>query len=378
MKICVFTKSWREGAGWYAQGLAQGLAAAGAQVLFIAPPASPPEREPDAPSVIRIFTARERTDNASRPARALASLRRVGLGLWALARARLNCRRFVFTTPEPLAITVLVMLGLRFSGAEITFVVHDPLPHTWALPRRLRWLERAGHGLSYRLANRLVTLTQAGRAQLIEAFAIAPGRVHVIPHGAFSFSTVPPPIAGAFGLLAFGTIRRNKRLLETIAAVQAFGDTQDRVRLIIAGAPDPREPGYWRECEALIAASPAQFQCEIGFVSELRLAQLTAEADAFVLPYADFASQSGVAVLAALNGRAVLATRAAGGELFALGMAGVEIGEPVSPASIAAALAQWRAIPPQDWARRCSEARAALQARLAWPRIGCDFLEVLQ
>jgi glycogen synthase len=375
MKLCVFSKSWREGAGWYAQGLAQGLAEAGADLVFIAPPASPEEREPNARSILRLRTARERVDGAGRLTRALASLQRIGLGLWALARARRRCRQFIFTTPEPLPITLLAMLALRFCGADITFVVHDPHPHSWALPKPLRFVERALHGFSYRLANRLVSLTQAGRAELIAAFAIAPKRVHVIPHGAFSLPVLTPSPTGQSVLLAFGAIRRNKRLLETIEAVSAFGGD---VRLIIAGAPDPRESAYWRACEALIARNPGHFQCEIGFVSEPRLAELTAKADAFVLPYEDFASQSGVAVLAALNGRPVLASAAAAGALFELGMAGVDIAGPISAATITEALHQWRAISPTEWARRCDIARARLEARLAWPRIGQDFLAILQ
>lgn len=375
MKLCVFSKSWREGAGWYAQGLAQGLAEAGADLVFIAPPASPEDREPSAPSILRLRTARERVDGAGRPARVLASLRRIGLGLWALARARRQCRQFIFTTPEPLPITLLAMLALRISGARITFVVHDPHPHSWALPKFLRFFERALHGASYRLANHLVSLTQAGRAELIAAFAAPPARVHVIPHGAFSLPALPPPPTGHGVLLAFGAIRRNKRLLETIEAVSAF---DGGIRLIIAGAPDPREPAYWRACEALIARNPGQFQCEIGFVSEPRLAQLTAEADAFVLPYEDFASQSGVAVLAALNGRPVLASAAAAGALFKLGMAGVDIAGPVSAATITEAVHQWRAILPAEWAQRCDIARRRLAARLAWSRIGQDFLAILQ
>lgn len=378
MKLCVFTKSWREGAGWYAQSLAQGLAVAGASVIFIAPPASPPEREPDAASVRRVFTARERVDGAGRFARALASLRRIGSGLVALARARLACRHFIFTTPEPLMMTLATMAALRLSGATISFVVHDPTPHTWALPPSLRGLEHAGHAWSYRLANRLVTLTRAGRERVIQEFSIAPRRVHVIPHGAFSLAEPPPPPSGQSVLLAFGAIRRNKMVLEAIQAVKAAGTAGETIRLIIAGAPDPREPGYWQECAREIGADDANFQLEIGFVSEPRLAQLTAEADAFLLPYENFASQSGVAVLAALNGRPALATAAASGELFTLGMAGIEIAVPVNAASIAAALAQWRAITPAAWARRCAEAREALQARLAWPRIGQDFLEILQ
>ena len=375
MKLCLFSKSWREGAGWYAQGLAQGLAEAGADLVFIAPPASPDDREPSAPSILRLRTARERVDKAGRLTRALASAKRIGLGLIALARARQQCRNYIFTTPEPLPITLLAMLALRLSGARITFVVHDPHPHSWALPRSMRFLERALHGFSYRLANQLVSLTQAGRAELIAAFAIAPRRVFVIPHGAFSLPVLPPPPTGQSVLLAFGAIRRNKRLLEAIEAVAAFGGD---MRLIIAGAPDPREPAYWRACEAAIARNPGQFRCEIGFVSEPRLAQLTAEADAFLLPYEDFASQSGVAVLAALNGRPVLASAAAAGALFDLGMAGVEIAGPVSAATITQALHQWQAISSSEWAWRCELSRTQLQARLAWPRIGQDFLAMLQ
>jgi len=379
--VCLFTKVWREGTGWYAQALAQGLAEAGANVIFIAPAADPPEREPSHPRVRRVQTPRERVDGAARWVRVWASARRIAGGLAALAQARRASARFLFSIPEPLIVTNLTLLALRLSGAKVTFIVHDPLPHAWALPGWLRWLERGGHHLSYRLANRLIVLTSAGRNKLISTFGIPPGRIAVVPHGAFVLDHAqakPPRPLERRRLLAFGTIRANKGLLAAIEAVKALRAAGEPLTLHIAGAPDRREPGYWQACQAAIAADPAGFACEIGFVPETRLAELAEAADAFLLPYAEsFASQSGVAVLAGLSGRPVLATPAAAGDLFGLGLAGVAI-EGGSREAIMAAIRSWRGAPPGAWEERCGEAAARLADRLAWDRVGKDILATLE
>jgi len=85
----------------------------------------------------------------------------------------------------------------------------------------------------------------------------------------------------------------------------------------------------------MIREDPSAFIDKIGFVEEADVPDLIAQTNAFILAYSDFDSQSGVAVLAGVNSRPVIATFAGGvRDLQALGLAGVEIKQPVTTATI--------------------------------------------
>jgi glycogen(starch) synthase len=69
---------------------------------------------------------------------------------------------------------------------------------------------------------------------------------------------------------------------------------------------------------------------ETGFIADERVNELLAACDALLMPYTDFNSQSGVAVIAGMAGRPVIAAPAGGiADLIAAGLAAVEIPTPV-------------------------------------------------
>jgi glycosyltransferase involved in cell wall biosynthesis len=356
--------------------VAQAIAEEGASIAFVAPLAEPRTREPVHPNLRRIVTPRERLAGGSRACRVIASLTRIASGTAAAIGLRRSTRTFIFSIPEPLVFTLPLFAMLRVSGAHVIFIVHDAKPHAWSLDRRLRRLERGAHRLSYRLASALVALTPTVRDELTNDFGIAAKKIAVIPHGAFDVGNVAP-MPGDGRLLLFGTLRRNKSVLEVIHGVIAARRQGHPVVLVLAGEPLKQETGYWAACAAATAQDPAGFDVRLGFLADAAVPELVSGVDAFVLAYSDFASQSGVAVLAALAGRPVIGTRAGGlGELFAGGMCGEAIAMPVTSDGIAAAIARFRGRSAEEWRPLAAEGQVKMAAKLSWRMIAKDYLKL--
>jgi glycosyltransferase involved in cell wall biosynthesis len=368
-RIVAYTRAWRSGTGLYAQGLVEGLAITGHDVTFIAPTGAPEDRTAQFANVRRVRPGRELVGSGSRWARASRSLSRVLVGLGALLAARFTSSRFIVSIPDPFIFSLWPLLFLRLTGARVIFICHDPEPHSWSLPPRLRGLERAGYRLMYRIATVLVVLAEAGRAPLVEVFGVPSSKIVVVPHGAFDVPDAGP-VPGSRSLLAFGTIRRNKQVLVAMEAVIAARAAQCPVKLVVAGARDPNDVAYLEACQAVAERCPEGIVMELGFIPDERVNTLLAECDALLMPYTDFNSQSGVAVVAGIGGRPVIAAPAGGiVDLMASGLAGVEIRTPVDIDSVAEAIKCFYATSGETWTDRAARGRALLSEALAWPQV---------
>jgi len=369
-RIVVYTRAWRSGAGLYAQGLVEGLAAAGSEVLFIAPAGYPEDRTAHLDNVRRVRPVRELIGGGSRLRRSFFSLARVAGGLGALLAARVASSRFIVSIPDPFVFAIWPLMLLRLTGAKVVFVCHDPEPHSWSLPVRWRWLERAGYRLIYGCASVIAVLSEAGRAPLVQSFGVPAGKIVVSPHGAFDVPAAGP-VPGSNTLLAFGTIRRNKQVAMAMEAVVAARDAGCPIRMIVAGGKDPNDPAYLDECRAIAARCPDGLTLETGFITDERVNELLAACDALLMPYTDFNSQSGVAVLAGMAGRPVIAAPAGGiADLIASGLAAVEIPQPVDRDGVTGSILAFYARPTAEWSDRAARGRVLLSQALAWPRIG--------
>jgi len=171
-------------------------------------------------------------------------------------------------------------------------------------------------------------------------------------------------------VLVFGMLRRNKRTLETIEAMQLLPEDSP-LRLIIAGVPHADDPGYWQECQAALRHGHARIHTEIGFVSDERVAQLLDECDAMILPYEDFNSASGVASLGVFSERLLLCTDVGSmGELIEGGLEPLAVARPVTALSVLDALKAFADLPVQTRRDMAARSRAALTEHLSWQRIG--------
>jgi glycosyltransferase involved in cell wall biosynthesis len=241
----------------------------------------------------------------------------------------------------------------------------------------MRWFEVALLKASYRIPQQLVTLTEAARLQVAEEFN-RQGATEVIPHGAYANAMTTPP-SGHRKLLVFGMLRRNKRILETIEGTRQAVAAGAQISLTIAGAPHKEDAGYWDECAARLSGAEAYIHTEIGFVPEPRLDQLIAECDAVVLPYEEFNSQSGVAVLAACSERLLLCTGVGGlAELMEQGLDPVLIGRPVTAQTVADAICRFAAMPVRELRAKASRSKRSLDAYLDWTRIGAKYMTLVK
>ncbi len=370
---CLVSKMWRHGTGWYAQLLAQAIAEAGGTVAFVSPLALPESREPHGPNIDRWIVSREIVGKASKLRRVAASLRRSLESTAKTVALRRSSRVFIFSIPEPFPFSLPLFAVLRLLMARVVLIVHDVRPHV-ARSGFTGAAERLVARLFYALSSHFVVLSSSTAVALQREFGIAQERVSVIPHGLFSLGEVAP-LPGDGLLLAFGTVRRNKNVLETIHAVRNARARGARIRLLVAGEPHPLEPDYWDECMVAMAGDEAGFEIDRRFVPDEELPGVLARVDAFVLAYDNFDSQSGVAVLAAVSGRPVIGTESGGlADLFAAGMAGEKVAMPVSAEAIEAGIAAFASTSADEWRRRAAVSCRRMVEELSWSTIGQRFL----
>ncbi|WP_186424456.1 glycosyltransferase family 4 protein [Pannonibacter sp. I15F10I1] len=376
-KVNFISPCWKGGAGWFVNALARGMAEAGIALTLISPEAEPIEREGHHQNLSRIKTSKGPDGKGTLAFRVTQFSRKMTDVFAGIVRARLRSRVFLYSFIDFLPVGVAHFLLIRLLGGRLVYIVHDATPHAWAFPERFRRVEQALHRLTYRLPSHLVTLTEAAKAELVSDYGIAPDRISVIPHGAYVPERMAP-ISGTGQVILFGTLRRNKRIKEAIEAFSSYHGRFPRLRLLIAGAVHAEDQSYWTQCSEAIIGHEHVIKTEIGFVEEGRLQKLIAESDAVLLPYEDFNSQSGVAVLACFSERILIATAAGGiGELQTMGLHLHEIQRPVSPETIADALQAFALLPIDFVGDRAVLSRQALEQRLDWTRIGQEYALLL-
>lgn len=140
----------------------------------------------------------------------------------------------------------------------------------------------------------VVAHSEHGAALLRERLDLDPGRVRVIPHGAFDYLTrlpaerpLPPELEGAEGpvILCFGLIRPYKG---TEALLEAFARVEGAELWIVGNPRMDVEP-----LRGLAAAAPGRVRFVTRFVDEAEIPAIFRRADLLALPYLD-AEHSGV------------------------------------------------------------------------------------
>ncbi len=223
----------------------------------------------------------------------------------------------------------------------------------------------------------VIAHTGDGARALEERFALDPGRVHVIPHGAFDYLTrqaheepLPPELAAVEGpvVLCFGILRPYKGV---DVLVDAFREI-DGAELWVVGRP-------WMDTAALRAAA-AKARGTVRFVDRFvpdsQLPALFRRADLVALPYRRI-DQSGVLYTALAFGKAMVLSDVGGfGEVGRVDGA-AELVAPGDPIALRDALAALLADP----ARRAAleqRSAAAAAGRYAWDAIGRRTLELYE
>jgi glycogen synthase len=371
-RLCVVTKVWSSGTGWFATELAEGLANNGALVNFVAPAFSPSSREPHHANITRLVPPREETDASTKIASVVSKFNRIAWTLYYVCVRSAFCRVFIFSMPDHEFISIPAFFLLRLFSKKVLLVVHDPLPHDFQY-RRGKRLRSLLLRIQYHLASTLVVLSEAGKEKLASTFELHQQKIHVIPHGAFAFAK-HTPLPGSGKLLTFGSVRRNKNVLQVIEAIKVLRARGSQVCLVLAGGADLSDE-YCRACVDAVSEDPDGFVNMLHFIAESDIPKVIEEVDAFILAYSDFASQSGVAVLAGLSGRPVV-TSFAGGiqELQAAGLVGISIDQPISAVTIGKAIQEFYDLPMNEWRAKAEDGRRRLTQELDWTAIAKRYL----
>ncbi len=233
------------------------------------------------------------------------------------------------------------------------------------LPREPRPGQAAAQRRLYDAVDAVVVHSEYGRRWLVESGAADAGKVHVIPHGAFSHLTslgdeqpLPAELRAVDGpvVLFFGLLRPYKGV-ETL--LEAWRGVSPGAELWIVGrSMMPVAP--------LVSVAPAGVRFVTRFVADRELPAYFRRADLVVLPYSrterfDF---SGVLATALAFGKPTIVSDIGGfGELAAQGA--VELVAPDDPGALQAAISSLLADPDRR-ASLAAGASAAARDPYSW------------
>lgn len=203
---------------------------------------------------------------------------------------------------------VLSIVALRLRRVPVCWTVHNLRPHEPRHPR----LESLTFTLLAWSVSALVVHSEAAARQLVGLRAPR-SRVHVLAHGSY-IGAYPNAFIdrkqarsdlgideSSFVYLAFGGIRRYKRIPELISAFKQIGT--DGCRLVVAGhVPDAALHRQIKDA----AMGDHRVRLHAGFVPEEQVSHYFAAADVAVLNYSEIHS-SGALMLALSYGLPVIA-----------------------------------------------------------------------
>jgi glycosyltransferase involved in cell wall biosynthesis len=242
-------------------------------------------------------------------------------------------------------------------------------------PRPSRRQLTVARGLFGRM-DAVVAHSEHGARRLREEVGLDPGRVRVIPHGAFDYLTrlpeerpLPAELEGAAGpvILFFGLLRPYKGL-DTL--LQAFRRVAGAELWIVGNPRMDTAP-----LRALAEEAPGRVRFLTRFVEDAEVPAIFRRADLVVLPYRDV-EHSGVLYTALAFGKPIVAS-AVGGFPEVAEQGAAHLVAPEDPAALAAALAELSA----DAAAReelAAAARRAAAGPYSWKAIAAQTLALYE
>lgn len=264
-------------------------------------------------------------------------------------------------TVLPLFDAVAIAVLRLFKPVVLT--VHDTVPFNG---ETMSALKRLGFHLPVRLAHRLITHTETGRAQLMAA-GVPAAKISVVPHGPL---TMPDPVAlvrratdaaPPYNVVLFGEIKPYKGLDVLVEAVGLLPPAaQDRLKVYVSGRPRMELDDIQRRITEL--GIERCFTLDLRRLSEQDMAELFSAADCFVFPYRQI-DASGVYFLVKGLGRWLIASKVG---VFAEQLRGTDDGRLV-PSGDAAALAGALREAVEEW----PQARP-MASRDSWESIGAQ------
>ena len=220
----------------------------------------------------------------------------------------------------------------------------------------------------------LIVHTEGLREGLAEFLGANHPPIHVTPHAVWqerTFEPVPPvlsPPGEPTRLLFFGALRRDKGIDILLQAMPMLPNT----RLTIAGeSNNPNITAAVEDYNTLHPDSPIEFLPR--FIAEEEIAGLFDRAQVVILPYTEFAAQSGVLHQAVAHGRPVVATSvgALGESVRRWGIG--EVVEPGNPQALAEGVN--RLIRPETY-HQAASSTTKVRDQMTWGQMAEATLDV--
>ncbi len=253
----------------------------------------------------------------------------------------------------------LAMWCLRLL-APVVLTVHDTVPFNG---QRMSVWQRLGFDLPIKLADRVIVHTKTGRDALL-ARGVDGEKLAVIPHGPLSLpvkAASPSPLADPtrYTFVLFGEIKPYKGVQVLIEALGSLPTLiQRQARVVIAGRPRMDLAPLRERIQELGLSSVVELRAHRH--SEQEMADLSAAADCFVMPYLQI-DASGVYFLVKSLGKWLICSKVG---IFAEELREESQGWLVAPGNDATlALALARAIVERPAAR-------SVEVGAAWSAIG--------
>jgi len=296
--------------------------------------------------------------------------------LYAGLTSRGDVLHFQWWTSYLFPVFFSIALVTKARGKKLVCTVHNVHGHETGL------LDRTLNRLILTLPDRYLVHTERNRDQLEAAFGIARERIRVVPHGIFEFYRdkelsqaearkqlgIPD---SAQVLLSFGHVRPYKGIEDLIAAYKLARRTLPDLFLVIAGKAWNEE--LKREIETQLADAPNKL-LHLDYVPSSQIKAFFSAADAVVLPYREFAAQSGPGNIALAFEKPLIVADVGGlPELVANPAAIFEAG---NVAALSAAIA--RCLGDSALLATLAADSTRLRERFSWARIALDTLRVYE
>jgi glycosyltransferase involved in cell wall biosynthesis len=306
-RLILFSMAYHSGMGRFASEMAKAAFSLSEslqrKVIFIAPPM---EYEPE--GIERVFLTRPKGKGRLQK---LISLARFNQEATYKTRATVQSGDIfvMIDLYSTVPFSVNPALAARENGAITILNLHDFYPHALRYPKPLHALEKRFYLKAYQSFD-LVAATAAPQAlRLTQEARISPECVLVIQHGAFPIDHInlPKDDQSAIRVLVLGSLRQNKKILETILAIKLLQNKGHEIILRIAGAPRREEADYWAICLAELE-SAGNLELIDRYIPDEEMPQILSEVDVILCPYENFDSQSAISITAVSNAIPLLAS----------------------------------------------------------------------